>query len=103
MEMCGKGSSEAPKEFFFMIFWEQENSQSLNNRQLTSVSSDRNDLKASTPNHFLLGQSAISFPALDFEQNFNQQKRYARAQSYANAIWTRWRREYVPMLNQGAK
>ena len=40
---------------------------------------------------------------IDFEQNFNHRKRYARAQSYANAIWTRWLREYVAMLNKRAK
>ena len=62
--------------------------QSLNNLPLKPVSSDPNDLEALTPNHFLLGHRAVSFPALDFEQNFNHRKRYSRAQSYANAIWT---------------
>ena len=77
--------------------------QSLNKLALTPVSSDPNNLKVLKPNPFLLGHRAISYPPLDFEQNFNNRKRYSRAQSYANAIWTRWLREYVPMLNKRAK
>ena len=56
-----------------------------------------------TPNHFILGQHAASFLSPSFEENFDQRKRFARAQSYANAIWTRWMREYVPSLNWRAK
>ena len=77
--------------------------QSLNARPITAVSSDPLDLEALTPNHFILGQHAASFPSLSFEENFDNKKRFARAQSYANAIWTRWMREYVPSLNRRAK
>ena len=76
---------------------------SLKNCQLTPVSSNPNDLETLTPNHFLLGHRAINFPPLDFEQNFNHRERYNRAQSYADAIWTRWLRKYVPMLNKQMK
>ena len=31
------------------------------------------------------------------------QKQYIRRQSYANAIWSRWLREYVPALNKRNK
>ena len=55
--------------------------QPLNNRPLTPVSSDLNNLEA----------------------KINHRKRYFRAQFYANAIWTRWLPEYVPMLNTRAK
>ena len=77
--------------------------QSLNARPITAVSSDPLDLEALTPNHFILGQHAASFPSLSFEENFDHKKRFARAHSYANAIWTRWMREYVPSLNRRAK
>ena len=77
--------------------------QSLNNCPLTPVSSDPNDLEVLMPNHFLRGHRAFSFQPLDFEQNFNHRKRYGRAQSYTNAIWTRWLHEYVPMLNKRPK
>ena len=115
MKVCGKGSYGAPKGFLYDILGTRKPTeevlittfrlveQSLNNHPLTPVSSDPNHLKALTPNHFLLGHRAISFPSLHFEQNFNHRKRYARAQSYANAIWTRWLHEYVPMLNKRAK
>ena len=33
----------------------------------------------------------------------NHRKRYACAQSYANAIWARWLKEYVPALNNRSK
>ena len=77
--------------------------QLLNARPITPVSSDPHDLEALTPNHFILGHSAASFPSLSFEDNFDYKKRYARAQSYANAVWSRWLREYVPSLNKRAK
>ena len=77
--------------------------QSLNARPITAVSSDPLDLEALTPNHFIHDQRAASFPSLGFEENFDPKKRFARAQSYANAIWTRWMLEYVPSLNRRAK
>ena len=77
--------------------------QSLNVRTITAVSSDPLDLETLNPNHFILGQHAASFPSLSFEENFDHKKRFARAQSYANAIWTRWMREYVPSHNRRAQ
>ena len=68
--------------------------QSLNARPITVVSSNPLDLEPLTPNHFILGQQAASFPSLRFEENFDHKKRFARAQSYANAIWSRWMREW---------
>ena len=74
--------------------------QSLNARPITAVSSNPLDLEALTPNHFVLGQHAASFPSLSFEEKFDHKKRFAKAQSYGNAIWTRWMREYVASLNR---
>ncbi len=78
--------------------------QSLNARPISSVSSDPNDLTALTPNHFLLGRPGTS-PALVSvsENDFDHRKRYARAQSYANAVWSRWLKEYVPGLHKRSK
>ena len=73
--------------------------QSLNNR-LTFVSSDSNDLDALRPNHFLLGNRRTCLPSLTLIDDFNHRKRYARAQAYANAIWKRWLKDYLPLLNQ---
>ena len=70
---------------------------------ITPVSTDSRDLESLTPNHFLFGQYATSFPSLLPEAHFDQKKRYMRAQLYANATWSRWPREYVPSLNKGVK
>ena len=51
----------------------------------------------------LTGQHATSFPSLLPGEHFDHKKRYVRAQSYANAIWSRWYREYVPSLNKRVK
>ena len=76
---------------------------SLNTRPLTPVSDDPDSLEALTPNHFLLGQHSLTFPSLRSSENYSHSKRYARAQSYANAIWQRWLSEYVPTLNKRVK
>ena len=72
----------------------------LNSRPLTPVSADPPDLGAITANHFLLGNQATRIPSIVGVDEFDHRKRYARAQSYANAIWTRWLKEYVPALNR---
>ena len=77
--------------------------QSLNARPLTAVSSDPNEIEALTPNHFLIGQRSVSFPSIATDEHFDHRKRYLCAQGYANAIWTRWLREYVPTLNKRRK
>ena len=45
--------------------------QSLNARPITAVSSNPLDQEELTPNHFILGQHAASFPSLRFEENFD--------------------------------
>ena len=75
----------------------------FNSRPLTPVSADPSDLGALTPNHFLLGNQACSLPSIIGVDEFDHRKRYARAQSYANAIWSRWIKAYVPTLNRSSK
>ena len=75
----------------------------LNSRPLTTVSADPSDLGALTPNHFLLANHASSLPSIIGVDEFDHRKRYARAQSYANAIWSRWIKDYVPALNRRSK
>ena len=78
-------------------------SSQINSRPLTPVSADPSDLGAITPNHFLLGNQATRIPSIVGVDEFDHRKRYARAQSYANAIWARWLKEYVPELNRRSK
>ena len=75
----------------------------LNSRPLTPVSADPSDLGAITPNHFLLGNQATGNPSIVGVDEFDHRKRYARALSYANAIWARWLKEIVPALNRKSK
>ncbi len=78
--------------------------QILNARPLSPASSDPNDLTALTPNHFLLGRSVTSPSAIPVTDNdFNHRNRYIRAQSYANAVGSRWLNEYVPDLQKRTK
>ncbi|XP_075253354.1 uncharacterized protein LOC142345150 [Convolutriloba macropyga] len=77
--------------------------QTLNNCPLTPVSSDANDFDALTPNHFLLGNRSSCLSSLPPVDDFNHRKRYARAHDYANEIWKRWLKEYVPALNRRPK
>ena len=76
---------------------------SLNAHPLTPVSDDPDSLEALTPNHFILGQHSLTIPSLRSSENHSHSKCYARAQSYANAIWQRWLSEYVPTLNKRVK
>ena len=74
MVVCGKGSSGAPKEFFYDILRTRKLTeevllttfclveQSLNNRPLKAVSSDPIDREVLTTIHFLPGHRAISSP-----------------------------------------
>ena len=75
----------------------------LNSRPLTPVSADPSDLGAITSNHFVLGNQATGIPSIVGVDEFDHRKRYALAQSYANAIWTSWLKEYVPALNRRSK
>ena len=75
----------------------------LNSVPLTPVSADPSEPGAITPNNFLLGNQATRIPSIVGVNEFDHPKRYARAQSYANAIWARWLKGYVPALNRRSK
>ena len=75
----------------------------FNSSPLTPVSADPCDLNAITPNHFLLGEYSTGIPSTVGNNEFDYRKRYARAQLYANTIWSRWIREYVPTLSRRSK
>ena len=78
--------------------------QTLNARPLTPVSSDVNDLEALTPNHFLLGNKNVCLPYLPCAEEFvDHRKLFRQTQVYANLIWDRFRKEYLPTLNNRQK
>ena len=74
--------------------------QTLNARPLTHVSSDATDLEAITPNHFLLGNKNLCLPYLSGAEQFvDHRKRFRQTQAYADLIWDRFRKEYLPTLS----
>ena len=78
--------------------------QTLNARPLTPVSSDVNDLEALTPNHFLLANRNVCLPYLPCAEEFvDHQKLFRQTQAYTNLIWDRFRKEYLPTLNNWQK
>ena len=78
--------------------------QTLNARPLTAVSDDPEDLTALTPNHFLLGRESASAPFLPSSERYHDlRKSFKTAQAYADMIWKRWTREYLPQWNQRSK
>ena len=78
--------------------------QTLNARPLTQVSSDATDLEAITPNHFLLGNKNLCLPYLSGAEQFvDHRKLFRQTQAYADLIWDRFRKKYLPTLNSRKK
>ena len=74
--------------------------QTLNARSLTPVSSDATDLEAITPNHFLLGNKNLCLPYLSGAEQFvDHRKLFRQTQAYADLIWDRFCKEYLPTLS----
>ena len=82
----------------------------LNNRPLTHVSADVNDIDLITPSHLLYSRSIISLPYQRVEDDELDDQTYgeeghirkrskAQAQLFKN-LWTRWQREYLTSLRE---
>ena len=89
---------QAPKEEVLITVL-AEIEYSINSRPLTYVSLDPRDGEALTPNHFLIGTSSGEVN-LGRSDNADKcpKKQLKLAQSYADAFWKRWLREYLPSL-----
>ena len=78
--------------------------QRLKARPLTQVSSDATELEANTPNHFLLDNKNLCLPYLSGADQFvDHRKLFRQTQAYADLIWDRFRKEYLPTLNSRKK
>ena len=76
----------------------------LNARPLTAVSEDPEDLTVLTPNHFLLGRENASAPFLSSIERYHDLRNFFKtAQAYADMIWRRWTREYLPEWKKRSK
>ncbi|XP_076392692.1 uncharacterized protein LOC105661897 [Megachile rotundata] len=76
----------------------------LNSRPLTPISSDPNDTIALTPAHFLIGDSLMSVPEVDFQLiPSNRLSVWQHIQKVKQHFWTRWHKEYINQLNTRSK
>ena len=74
--------------------------QTLNARPLTPVNFDATDLEAITPNNFLHGNKNVCLPYFPCAEQFvDHRKLFRQTQAYADLIWDRFRKEYLPTLN----
>jgi hypothetical protein len=72
-----------------------------NNRPFTELS---NDLEPLTPNHLLLADTGVTFPpGLFSEHDLYAKRRWRQVQYLADIFWSRWRKEYLPLLQKRQK
>ena len=76
----------------------------LNDRPLTKVSDDVNDLEALTPNHILLLKGKPTLVPGLFQKDYVYiKKRWRQVQYLSDLFWKRWIREYLPLLQERQK
>ena len=76
----------------------------LNNRPLTLASDDPNDLDTLTPSHLLmLKPNSGTTPGVFESADIYARHRWRHLQYLSNLYWTRWTREYLPLLQKRQK
>ena len=75
----------------------------INGRPLTAISDDPKDLEPLTPNHLLLRQEASLPPSVFERSQLYSRRRWLQVQYLANVFWYRWKREYLPLLQERQK
>lgn len=76
----------------------------LNDRPITKVSEDPNDLEALTPNHLLTMKRKPIYPPGLFENSDQYaRRRWKQVQYLADLFWKRWIKEYLPLLQERQK
>ena len=76
----------------------------VNSRPLANVSDNIDDYEALTLNHFLLGQRSNNTPVLNNKEvDMTLQHKWKAVQAASNIFWSRWTREYLPMLTERKK
>ncbi|XP_052407932.1 uncharacterized protein LOC127953079 [Carassius gibelio] len=76
----------------------------LNDRSITGLSDDPNDLEALTPNHLLLLKGKPVFPPGLFDKmDVYARRRWKQTQYISDLFWKRWIREYLPLLQERQK
>ena len=77
----------------------------INSRPITNVSDDPDDLEPLTPNHILTGKSVVTIPppGVFQREDVYMRRRWRRVQYLANLFWSRWRNEYLLLLQSRQK
>ena len=76
----------------------------LNDRPITTVTNDLNDLEPLTPNHLLqLKTNPIMPPGLFQKRDLYSQRKWRQVQYLADLFWKRWIREYLPLMQERHK
>ena len=71
---------------------------------VTIVSDDPKDLEPLTPNHLLLlRQDTPLPPGLSVKSDMYSRRRWRQVQYLADVFWGRWKREYLPLLQERQK
>lgn len=73
----------------------------LNDRPITKMSGDPNDLEALTPNHILNMKGMPILPPGLFEKtDLYLKRRWRQVQYLSDLFWKRWLKEYLPLLQE---
>lgn len=75
----------------------------LNNRPITPVGDDPKDLQALTPSMLLTGHLDTDYPPDTFIKADGYRKSWKLIQWMANQFWTRWKSEYLQLLQKRSK
>lgn len=76
-----------------------------NSRPLTTVACEPNDLEPLSPNHILTTKSTVILPPPGKFQNSDMymRRRWRRVQYLANLFWSRWKKEYLAVMQERHK
>ena len=76
----------------------------VNSQPLTNVSDSIDDYEILTPNHFLLGRRSNNTSVINNKEvNVTVKRKWKAVQAATNMFWSRWTREYLPMLTERKK
>lgn len=76
----------------------------INDRPITKASDDPNDLEPLSPNHLLLiKKQPVMPPGVFVKEDCYSRRRWRQIQYMADLFWSRWTKEYLPLLQERQK